>query len=438
MATVQLFRREARELRAVRRDRPRAPRREHRVDLLLRGVLPGDRGDRRARDGADHLVRRRRGCSRGALTLGSLVAFIQYSQRFFRPISDMSEKFNLLQSAMASSERIFKLLDTQPTIVSVRARQRQRIADAESRGRGPLPAPAPAAGAHRLRPRLVRLHTARTTCCGRVVRGAAGPARRRSSARPGPGKSTLINLLLRFYDVSRGRILVDGVDIREMDLGGAARRCSASCCRTCSCSRARSRQHPARQRRDRRRRRCGGRPRRCTPTRSSTGCRAGYASAGRRARRDAVGRAEAAAVVRARARLRSARPDPRRGDVERRHRDRAADPRRAEGADGRPHDDRDRAPAVDDPGHGPDPGAPQGRAARVRHAPGAARRARHLLPAVSAAVQGPGGDERRRSAGPASRPSGDRTAEPERPEPSSLEPCARQPCTSRELRQVGG
>src|SRR6185312_2867396 len=47
----------------------------------------------------------------GALTLGALVAFIQYSQRFFRPISDMSEKFNVLQAAMASSERIFKLLD---------------------------------------------------------------------------------------------------------------------------------------------------------------------------------------------------------------------------------------------------------------------------------------------------------------------------------------
>ena len=48
----------------------------------------------------------------GTLTLGSLVAFLQYSQRFFRPISDMSEKFNVLQAAMASSERIFKLLDT--------------------------------------------------------------------------------------------------------------------------------------------------------------------------------------------------------------------------------------------------------------------------------------------------------------------------------------
>ena len=54
----------------------------------------------------------------GTLTLGSLVAFLQYSQRFFRPISDMSEKFNVLQAAMASSERIFTLLDTEVTITS--------------------------------------------------------------------------------------------------------------------------------------------------------------------------------------------------------------------------------------------------------------------------------------------------------------------------------
>ena len=62
----------------------------------------------------------------GTLTLGSLVAFLQYSQRFFRPISDLSEKFNILQAAMASSERIFGLLDTPVGITSpVRARARQ-------------------------------------------------------------------------------------------------------------------------------------------------------------------------------------------------------------------------------------------------------------------------------------------------------------------------
>ncbi|WP_146751235.1 ATP-binding cassette domain-containing protein, partial [Pseudomonas aeruginosa] len=56
------------------------------------------------------------GVLRGTVTLGVLVAFIQYSERFWRPISDLSEKFNILQAAMASSERIFLLLDTEPQV----------------------------------------------------------------------------------------------------------------------------------------------------------------------------------------------------------------------------------------------------------------------------------------------------------------------------------
>src|SRR5665213_2140277 len=59
-----------------------------------------------------------RGVLRGAVTLGVLVAFIQYSQRFFRPIQDLSDKYNILQAAMAASERVFKLLDTPPEVVS--------------------------------------------------------------------------------------------------------------------------------------------------------------------------------------------------------------------------------------------------------------------------------------------------------------------------------
>ena len=62
---------------------------------------------------------------RGATTLGVLVAFMQYAQRFFRPIQDLSEKYNILQAAMASSERVFKLLDTPPDIVSPAARDRR-------------------------------------------------------------------------------------------------------------------------------------------------------------------------------------------------------------------------------------------------------------------------------------------------------------------------
>ena len=108
---------------------------------------------------------------RGTLTLGALVAFLQYSQRFFRPISDMSEKFNVLQSAMASSERIFKLLD-EPVAIAARRRSR-RVR------------PAPARRAHRVRPRLVRLQrTSDWVLQGRVVRGASPASASASSAPP--------------------------------------------------------------------------------------------------------------------------------------------------------------------------------------------------------------------------------------------------------------
>ncbi len=161
------------------------------------------------------------------LTLGSLVAFIQYSQRFFRPISDMSEKFNLLQAAMASSERIFTLLDTPVKIQS------------------PLPG---SSGASRLQPgsassrpegllRLEMQAELREATTGQlsfdhvwfayngeefVLRDVSfdvKPGERVGVVgATGAGKSTLINLLMRFYDVTRGRILVDGVDIRELPL----------------------------------------------------------------------------------------------------------------------------------------------------------------------------------------------------------------------------
>jgi ATP-binding cassette subfamily B protein len=153
----------------------------------------------------------------GTLTLGSLVAFLLYSGRFFRPISDMSEKFNVLQAAMASSERIFRLLDTPIRIET-------------SRGRHVPAAAADAPGSARSRsaghivfdhvwfaynappdtePDWVLHDVSFEVRPGERV-GVVGAT--------GAGKSTLINLLLRFYDVTRGRILVDGVDVREMDL----------------------------------------------------------------------------------------------------------------------------------------------------------------------------------------------------------------------------
>ena len=160
----------------------------------------------------------------GALTLGTLVAFIQYSHRFFRPISDISEKFNLLQSAMASSERIFALLDTEPTITGGRqaAGSGSRTSQ-QTAGSGP-PTLKPPAGSRRPAAGIVFDHvwfayngddyvlkdvSFEVTPGQRV--GVVGAT--------GAGKSTLINLLMRFYDVSRGRILVDGVNVRDMDLG---------------------------------------------------------------------------------------------------------------------------------------------------------------------------------------------------------------------------
>jgi ATP-binding cassette, subfamily B, multidrug efflux pump len=140
----------------------------------------------------------------GALTLGTLVAFIQYSTRFFRPISDISEKFNLLQSAMASSERIFKLLDTEPTVISTLA--------APKRPEG--------AKAGAIRFDHVWFAYAGEDHVLKDVSFEVVPGQRVGIVgATGAGKSTLINLLMRFYDVSRGRILVDGVDIRDMELG---------------------------------------------------------------------------------------------------------------------------------------------------------------------------------------------------------------------------
>ena len=136
----------------------------------------------------------------GSLTLGALVAFLQYSSRFFRPISDMSEKFNILQSAMASSERIFKLLD-EPLAIENRAAPVRRD-----------PANAP----HIVFDHVWFAYNGEDYVL-RDVSFEVRPGQRIGVVgATGSGKTTMINLLMRFYDVSKGRILVDGVDIREL------------------------------------------------------------------------------------------------------------------------------------------------------------------------------------------------------------------------------
>jgi ATP-binding cassette subfamily B multidrug efflux pump len=134
------------------------------------------------------------------LTLGSLVAFLMYAQRFFRPISDMSEKFNLLQSAMASSERIFSVLDTPVEIASPYR-------------------PASVSGPGAIAFEHVTFSYADGEPVLRDVSFRVAPGERVAIVgATGAGKTTIVSLLLRFYDVQQGRITIDGVDIREMDL----------------------------------------------------------------------------------------------------------------------------------------------------------------------------------------------------------------------------
>ena len=135
------------------------------------------------------------------LTVGVLAAFIQYTRRFFQPLQDLSEKFNLLQSAMASSERVFALLD-EPVTVPEPAR--------------PRPLPRPLRGEVRFEGVWFR-YSADGPWVLRDVSFVASPGRTVALVgHTGAGKTTVVSLLLRFYDPQRGRITVDGVDIREL------------------------------------------------------------------------------------------------------------------------------------------------------------------------------------------------------------------------------
>ena len=138
----------------------------------------------------------------GALTLGVLVAFLQYSARFYRPISDMSEKFNVLQSAMASSERIFTLLDTPVSVVTPAQ---------------PSTPPAPFSG-HIVFDHVWFAYNHEDWVLKDVSFEVKPGERVALVGATGSGKTTIISLLLRFYDVQRGHIRIDGIDIRELDL----------------------------------------------------------------------------------------------------------------------------------------------------------------------------------------------------------------------------
>jgi ATP-binding cassette subfamily B protein len=172
------------------------------------------------------------GVLKGTVTIGVLAMFIQYSQRFWRPIQDLSDKYNILQAAMAACERIFKLMDTEPEIVS----------------------PAnPVAGdaSNRIEFRHVWFTYQKLTDAQQaaVNKAAANEADATELAalkdidwilrdvsftiepghtvaivgHTGAGKTTLTSLMMRFYDVTAGQILLDGVDLRAQDLNSLRR-----------------------------------------------------------------------------------------------------------------------------------------------------------------------------------------------------------------------
>jgi len=162
------------------------------------------------------------GVLRGTVTLGILVGFMQYAQRFFRPIQDLSEKYNTLQAAMAASERIFKLLDTPPEIVSPENPRSgdgsgriefrdvwftyQRL-DAATKARMATASPADLQA---------------MTEIEWVMRGVSFTIEPNQTAaivgHTGAGKTTITSLMMRFYDVQHGEVRVDDVDVRDQDL----------------------------------------------------------------------------------------------------------------------------------------------------------------------------------------------------------------------------
>lgn len=137
----------------------------------------------------------------GSLTLGVMIAFFQYGMRFFRPIQDLSEKYNILQSAMAAAERVFKLLDTPIRITS------------------PAHPVYPPRGPSSIKFDHVWFAYRDEEWVLRDVTFHIAPGETVAVVgHTGAGKTTLSNLLLRFYDIQRGAIRLNGVDIRQMDL----------------------------------------------------------------------------------------------------------------------------------------------------------------------------------------------------------------------------
>ncbi len=182
----------------------------------------------------------------GTVSLGVLIAFIQYAQRFFRPIQDLSDKYNILQAAMAAAERVFRLIDTQPELqqpalptpgekntsntgriefrnvwFTYAQLTSEQIAAFSNLG-APSSRPAPP-GAKVDVPDHASLDSIEW-----ILRDVSFTVEPGSTAaivgHTGAGKTTLTALMMRFYDVQRGQVLIDGVDVRDQDLTTLRRR----------------------------------------------------------------------------------------------------------------------------------------------------------------------------------------------------------------------
>ena len=142
----------------------------------------------------------------GEVTFGILVLFIQYSRRFFRPISDLTDKYNIMQSAMASSERIFHLLDEKPDITNPSQPKRLKSFSGHIEFRNVWFAYRNHADGT---PEFVLKNISFEVKPGEKIAfvGATGA-----------GKSSIINLLCRFYDCTKGEILLDGINIKDLDI----------------------------------------------------------------------------------------------------------------------------------------------------------------------------------------------------------------------------
>ncbi|QMV17851.1 ATP-binding cassette domain-containing protein [Granulicella sp. 5B5] len=183
----------------------------------------------------------------GTVTLGILIAFIQYAQRFFRPIQDLSDKFNILQAAMAAAERIFKLLDTEPDIqspahpilgdASGRIEFRnvwftyQRLTDDQQAALASLNTNggSSSGGSSGLQATELGFSTNGALApegllanIEWILRGVSFTIEPNQTAaivgHTGAGKTTITALMMRFYDVQAGQVLIDGVDVRDQDL----------------------------------------------------------------------------------------------------------------------------------------------------------------------------------------------------------------------------